>query len=83
MDSMKIYMLNKVIAWLLSGEVFDEIKKIVFGLASTDATGEEKRKMAISRAKTLLGSISVFMINLGIEAAVFMLKAQAEKNRNA
>ena len=76
---MKTYLLNKVIEWLLGGDVFDKIKQIVYGLADVDAPGEKKREIAVQQAKELFGNIATFSINLAIEAAVFMLKEQAGK----
>lgn len=75
----KTYMLNKVIEWLVGGAFFNQIKDIVNGLGTSSATGAEKREIAISKAKKLAGSTATFLINLAIEAAVFMLKDQASK----
>jgi len=78
---MKTYLLNKVIAWLLGGDVFNKIKEIVYGLADVDAPGDKKREIAMKQAKELFGDIATFAINLAIEAAVFILKSQAGEKK--
>jgi hypothetical protein len=76
---MKNYMLDKVITWLLGGDLFGKIKDIVLGLSRVDVPGEEKRKIATEKAKLALGETANFLINLAIEAAVYLLKQEALK----
>lgn len=79
MESVKIFMLDRAITWILGGDLFAQIKSIVEGLTDVDAPGSEKRDRALREAKKLGASVATFLINLGIEAAVFMLKAQQNK----
>ncbi len=76
---MKDYMLDKVITWLLGGDFFRQVKDIVFGLSDSDIPGEEKRKIAGEKAKALLGDTANFVVNLAIEAAVYLLKQRSLK----
>lgn len=76
MTSLKNYALEKAISWILGGDLFARIKQIVEGLLDVDAPGEEKRRIAIKEAKLLASDVATFMLNLGIEAAVFLLRAQ-------
>ena len=76
MDKIKTYTLNKVIAWLLGGELFNQIKSIVAALMDSEMPSEQKREIAYRRAKKAAQGVASFMINLAIEAAVFILKAQ-------
>jgi hypothetical protein len=76
---MKNYMLDKVITWLLGGDLFGKIKDIVLGLSRVDVPGEEKRKIAAEKAKLALSETANFLINLAIEAAVYLLKQEALK----
>ena len=78
MTSVKNFMLDKAITWILGGDIFDRIKEIVAGLMNVDASGEEKREKAIREAKKLGADVATFLINLGIEAAVFLLKSQQQ-----
>jgi hypothetical protein len=77
MESVKNYALDKAISWILGGDIFARIKKIVEGLLAVDVPGEEKRQIAVKEAKLLGADIANFMINLGIEAAVYLLKAKS------
>jgi hypothetical protein len=51
----------------------------VEGLLDVDAPGEEKRQRAVSEAKKLGADVATFLLNLGIEAAVFLLKSQQNR----
>lgn len=76
---MKDFLLNKVIAWMLGGKLFETIKGIVGTLSKEDISGVEKREKAIAQLKDLAGDISMFLVNLGIEAAVALLKSKQTK----
>jgi len=78
---MKNYMLDKIITWLLGGDLFKKIKDIVLGLSRTDVSGDEKRKIATEQAKLALGETANFLINLAIEAAVYLLKQKTSKDK--
>jgi hypothetical protein len=74
MESLRAYMLDKAISWILGGDIFARIKDIVAGLMDVDAPGEQKRELAIKQAKGVAADVANFILNLGIEAAVYLLK---------
>ena len=76
MIDIKVYALDKVITWLLGGNIFNEIKKMVDVYASEDITGEQKREQVSTAMRLIATGTATFLINLGIEAAVVLLKAQ-------
>ena len=76
---MKNFLLRRVINWLIGGKLFGQIIEIVNGLADTDAPGEEKRATAKRRILAIGSDVSSFLINLAVEAAVVLLKAQQGK----
>jgi hypothetical protein len=77
---MKTFVLDKTISWLLGGQLFAQVKEIVSGLADQDVPGDKKREEAIAKAKEMLGDTATFMVNLAIEAAVYILKEQQKKS---
>jgi hypothetical protein len=79
MNSVKNYMLDKALTWILGGDLFLRIKKIVEGLLDVNIPGSEKRNIAIRDAKLLGADIANFILNLGIEAAVYLLKEKQAK----
>jgi len=81
MNQFKTYFLDKTIAWLIGGDLFNGIKEIVAGLMDANMSGEEKRKKAYAAAKRLAGKTATFVVNLAIEAAVFILKQRAQKGK--
>lgn len=76
---MKDFVLTKVMSWLIGGEFFQSVRDIVAGLARTDIPGSEKREIALKRVSALAGTTATFVLNLAIEAAVYLLKLQTEK----
>ncbi len=74
---MKDYMLSKIISWILGGSLFEQIKLIVEGLLNEDIPGSQKREEALKRLRSIGAKTATFILNLGIEAAVFMLKAKS------
>ena len=79
--NMKSYMLDKVIGWIIGGDIFMDIKNIVMGLLEEDIPGNEKRAKAIRQAKALGTTLATFLLNLAIEAAVMLAKEQQLKAR--
>ena len=75
---MKTYTLDKVIKWLIGGELFNSIKEMVLNMADTELTGEEKRAKVLQEAKSIAGKTASFLLNLGIEAAVVILKSKVK-----
>ncbi|MEA3453978.1 MAG: hypothetical protein U9R12_03490 [Candidatus Caldatribacteriota bacterium] len=76
----KAFALDKIISWILGGTIFADIKKVVGVLANEDMAGAEKKEEAIKRLKTMGVVIATFLMNLGIEVAVTLLKAQQSKD---
>ncbi len=76
---MKDFLLNRVINWMVGGELFTQIKEIVTGLGEEDVPGEEKRATAKRRILAIGTSVSTFLVNLAIEAAVVLLKSKQAK----
>jgi hypothetical protein len=60
--------------------LFRQIKDIVAGLMDTDEPGEKKREEAIKKAKQMAGGVANFLLNLAIEAAVYVLKTKQKKS---
>ena len=72
--NIKIYILNKIITWLLGGDLFNQIKKLVDFYMDKDLSGEEKRKLVFTRLPLIATSTAKVFLNLGIEAAVLISK---------
>jgi len=79
MEALKTYVLDKVVAWVLGGSMFNQIKDIVSSLSNMDVPGDVKREQALKQLKMLGYDTATFLINLGIEAAVFLLKEKQSK----
>jgi hypothetical protein len=73
---MKIFLLKRVVNWLVGGELFSQIIEIVEGLANETISSEEKRATAKRRIRAIGSSVSEFLINLALEAAVVILKSK-------
>ena len=73
---LKVFLLERVIKWLIGGAAFDYIKTSVELINNEDMTGEEKRAKVVEDAKKLFGNLATFLINLAIEVAVTSLKAK-------
>lgn len=76
---MKNYMLNKIISWIVGGDLFEKIKEIVLGLFDADMPGNEKRERALKQLQEIGASAAEFLLNLGIEAAVYLVKQEQGK----
>ena len=72
----KLFLMEKVTKWLLGGKLFDQIKALVTLYASEDMPPEKKRKKVNEKIKAIFGGVADFLVNLGIEVAVLLLKAQ-------
>ena len=71
---MKTFFLNKVMEWLLGSSFFDRVKTIVMILAGKDLPGKEKRERAQREIVAFGNEAAPFVVNLAIEAAVYLLK---------
>ncbi len=70
------YALARVVSWILGKTVFLKIKKIVSLLNSSTLTGAERKKEA--RRSLAKGGLNIdsYLINLGIEVAVALLRSE-------
>ena len=80
MNKMKKYMLEKIVAWLVGGSLFEDIKQVVVTLMNSEMPGERKREIALRRIKAMAADSATFMLNLAIEAAVVVLKQESNKS---
>jgi len=81
MESIKISILEKVIAWFTGGGAYSTIKSVVDSFMNEDMTGEEKKEAVKKIIMPLLGALSGVLINLAIEVAVLALRSAAgDKN---
>jgi len=76
MSKIKAFALEKIVKWLLGGELFQGIKEIVDGLMDANIPSAEKRNLAFRKAQVIAAGAASFMVNLAIEAAVYILKAK-------
>lgn len=74
---MKSYALDKLIKWLIGGELFNSIKEMVASVADANLSGDEKRTKVLDEAKSIAGKTATFLLNLAIEAAVTLLKSKS------
>ena len=72
----KLYVLEKTVKWLVGGDLLAFIQKEVEAVNNENLTGEEKRRLVIKEAKKFFTGAGTFLINLAIEVAVLILKAQ-------
>ncbi len=76
----KAYALDRIISWILGGTIFKDIKFVVAILSQEDLSGSEKKAEAIARLKKMGVIVASFLLNLGIEVAVTLLKAKQSPN---
>ena len=77
MESIKISILEKVLAWFTGGSAYETIKTVVDKFMDKDMTGEEKKEAVKAIIMPLLGALSGVLINLAIEVAVLSLRSAA------
>jgi hypothetical protein len=67
--------LKKIVEYLIGKDVFGKIQDLVGTLMlNTELTGDQKRELALSEAKTFGGEFATYLLNLSIEVAVTLLK---------
>ena len=72
--SIKSTAINSFAKFIIGGSVFEIIKGVVRIQQSKEKSGHEKRVDSIILLKKCAGDISEWIINLGIELAVAMIK---------
>ena len=72
----KVMALNKLVAWILGGELFDFIRKQVATASDLDISGEQKRQLVFNDVKAFAGNVATVLLNIGIEVAVAYFKAK-------
>ncbi len=75
----KLVILERAVKWLVSGELFDAIQDIVVTIQDSQLSSEEKRAYALKRGKELFADAATVFINLAIEVAVILMKAELSK----
>lgn len=70
MKDLKLKLIETLVAWLLSKDSYEFIKRTVTTVASFDLSGEEKRKEVQRLIAPQLSGIASILVNLGIEIAV-------------
>ena len=81
-NTIKAYILERTVKWIVGGELFDQVKNLVLAYASENIPGDEKRKKVLEQVKLIRGNISNFVVNLVIETAVFIIKTYGDKFLN-
>ena len=79
----KLMILQKAVEWLVGGELYEFIQKEVNIVNNENISGDEKRKEVQEEAKRFFSGTATFFINLAIEVAVIILKAQIGELKNA
>tara|TARA_R110000772_G_scaffold5454_9_gene19556 strand:- start:506 stop:754 length:249 start_codon:yes stop_codon:yes gene_type:complete len=74
----KLSVLNKIVEWLVGGEVFEFVKNLVATINDSALTGEQKRAQTFTQTRQIFGSLATVLINLAIEVAVLLLKSKIE-----
>lgn len=79
----KIMILEKVVEWLVGGDLFKFIQKEVGIMNNIESSGEEKRKRVQKEVKQFFGDVvAPFFINLAIEVSVVLLKEKLGELQN-
>ena len=79
MNDIKLSLLNKVITWLAGGELVKFVQMAVRNAQATDMSSEDKRLWVQGEVKRFIFDASNLMVNLVIEVAVVLLRAQLDK----
>ncbi len=72
----KITVLEKVISWLVGGDAFEIITKMVLSLMDDDKTNDEKRAEVKDVVMPLMGTIGKFILSTAIAFAVDKAKME-------
>lgn len=73
---MKQIVIDRFAAFILGSKVWGEIQGIVHILDSTNLTGVQKREQAIEMFKQVGIELAGFLLNLGLELAVTLLRSK-------
>ena len=74
----KVIVLERVVKWLVGGELFAFVTEAVATINDDSITGEQKRAAVLASAKDMFSGALTMFINLAIEVAVIVLKAKIE-----
>lgn len=72
----KLIVLDRLVKWLVGGELFTFIKEAVELMANTNLSGSEKREKVQAMAVEAFSGAVTVLVNLAIEVAVLLLKAK-------
>lgn len=70
----KLMLLERVVKWLVGGELFQFITDAVTTMNDTSMTGEEKRAQVLKEVREFFSGTLTVLVNLAIEVAVLLLK---------
>lgn len=74
----KNFALERVITWILGGDLFKFIQELVIGVNDDEISGTEKKDYVFAKAKEFFSDVSTVLINIGIEVAVLLLRAKLD-----
>ncbi len=77
--SYKLIVVEKVIKWLVGGDLFTFVTETVEEMNSIDMSGEDKRLAVQRLTMEFFTKTSSVFINIAIEIAVLVLKAKLTK----
>lgn len=75
----KLIIVDRAVKWLVGGDLLTFIKDAVLKINDESISGDEKRQAVQDGAKRLFSDVGVIFINLAIEIAVILLRAQLNK----
>jgi hypothetical protein len=81
--NIKVTILERVVKWLVGGDLFQFISDTVVAVNDSSISGEEKRAYVLKKAKEFFGDVVTVLANLAIEVAVIALRAKLEKENGA
>ena len=81
--NIKYIVLERVVKWLIGGELFDFVREMVEIVNDSNMTGEQKRKIVQKRTMQMFGSTLEVFINLAIEVAVIILKESLKNEKSS
>ena len=74
--NIKLIVVEKAIKWLVGGDLLKFIKEAVAEINDANVSGEDKRLAVQMMAKEFFSNSGVIFVNIAIEIAVLLLKAQ-------
>jgi len=79
-NGVKIMLLDRVVKWLVGGDLMNTVKQLVSIANEKEWSGEEKRKYVQQEVVKFISNASMFLVNLAIEVAVVIMKSRMGQN---